>query len=106
MSTYTCIIQGMKDGNVEGQMMQYMNQIFQVIMTIAANEEDEEVLNPTTGLLGDMAQIYGQQIKPLLQQHNGQGALNNIIVKCQQSEDDETQQIAGFAMEQVRAAMA
>jgi importin subunit beta-1 len=106
MSTYTCIIQGMKDGGIEGQMMQYMNQIFQVIMTIATNEEDEEVLNPTTGLLGDMAQIYGQQIKPLLQQHNAQGALNGIIVKCQGSDDAETQQIAGFAMEQVKTAMA
>ena len=106
MSTYTCIIQGMKDGGVHGQVMQYMTQIFQVIMTVATSEEDEEVLNPTTGLLGDLAQIYGAQIKPLLQQHNAQGALNNVITKCQRSDDQETKDIANFAMEQVKLAMA
>ena len=96
----------MKDGGVHGQVMQYMTQIFQVIMTVATSEEDEEVLNPTTGLLGDLAQIYGAQIKPLLQQHNAQGALNNVIIKCQRSDDQETKDIANFAMEQVKLAMA
>lgn len=106
MSTYTCIIQGMKDGGRESHMLQYMNQIFQVIMIIANNEEDEEVLNPTTGLLGDLAQIYRGQIKPLLQQNNAQGALSKIIAKCRSSEDEETRQIAQFADEQISVAVA
>ena len=106
MSTYTCIIQGMKDGGLEAKMLHYMNQIFQVIMMIANNEEDEDVLNPTTGLLGDLAQIYKGQIKPLLQQHNSQGALSNVISKCRSSDDEETREIAQFADEQIGMAVA
>ncbi len=106
MSSYTCVVQGMKDSGRENGLMQYMHGIFQVVMTVASEETDEECLSPTTGLIGDLAQIYGGQIKQALVQGNQQGLLNRVITTCGQSQDPETKDIAAFAMQQVQAAMA
>jgi hypothetical protein len=83
MSSYACILNGMHDNHRSAQLQPYVQGIFEVIQMVANLEEDEDVMNHTVGLIGDLAEVFGVQIGALINQYN-QG-----IEKCLNGSDDE-----------------
>jgi importin subunit beta-1 len=101
MSSYTCILQGMNDHQRQAQLLPYIQGMFEVIQTVVAMENgDDEVMNHTVGLVGDMAEIFGNQISGLLQQYQApiQKCLNIVM-----NSDDN--QVAQFAQQKITLAV-
>lgn len=64
LEAYVGIIQGLRDGNLVGDFVTYVPSILQFLQVIANDpNRDSYVLNKAVGLLGDLAQTMGPQIK-------------------------------------------
>jgi len=64
LEAYVGIIQGLRDGNLLGDFVTYVPSILQFLQVIAEDPtRDSYVLNKAVGLLGDLAQTMGPQIK-------------------------------------------
>jgi importin subunit beta-1 len=64
LEAYVGIIQGLRDGNMVGDFVTYVPSILQFLQVIANDpNRDSYVLNKAVGLLGDLAQTMGPQIK-------------------------------------------
>ena len=69
LESYMGIIQGLRDGNKLASIMQYMQPLLMFIQKIAEDpNRDEEVLTKSVGLVGDIAQLMGPQMKQQLNQ--------------------------------------
>ena len=64
LEAYVGIIQGLRDGNLLPNFMTYVPSILQFLQVIAEDpNRDSYVLSKAVGLLGDLAQTMGPQIK-------------------------------------------
>lgn len=64
LEAYVGIIQGLRDGNLLQEFVAFVPQIMQFLQVIAEDpNRDSFVLNKAVGLLGDLAQTMGPQIK-------------------------------------------
>mmetsp|Transcript_18596 Transcript_18596/g.53763 ORF Transcript_18596/g.53763 Transcript_18596/m.53763 type:complete len:861 (-) Transcript_18596:182-2764(-) len=64
LEAYVGIVQGLRDGNVLNQFMQYVPNVLQFIDHIANDpNRDDFVLSKAIGLVGDLAQVMGPQIR-------------------------------------------
>jgi importin subunit beta-1 len=64
LEAYVGIIQGLRDGNLVGDFVAFVPSILQFLQVIANDpNRDSYVLNKAVGLLGDLAQTMGPQIK-------------------------------------------
>lgn len=101
MSSYTCILQGMNDSQRQSNLVPYIQSIFDVIQTVVIKEiNEEEVMNHTVGLIGDLADVFGSQIAPLINQY--QAPIQQCLNKCQQGDGQE---LAQFAQQKIQSAV-
>ena len=101
MSSYTCILQGMNDSQRQSNLVPYIQSIFDVIQTVVNVEINEEaVMNHTVGLIGDLADVFGSQIAPLINQY--QAPIQQCLNKCQQGDGQE---LAQFAQQKIQSAV-
>ena len=78
-----------------------MRGIFDVIQTVVNAEiNEEEVMNHTVGLIGDLADVFGSQIAPLINQY--QAPIQQCLNKCQQGDGQE---LAQFAQQKIQSAV-
>jgi importin subunit beta-1 len=101
MSSYTCILQGMNDSQRQSNLVPYIQSIFDVIQTVVNVEiNEEEVMNHTVGLIGDLADVFGSHIAPLINQY--QAPIQQCLNKCQQGDGQE---LAQFAQQKIQSAV-
>jgi len=64
LEAYVGIVQGLRDGNLLNQFMQYVPSVLQFLEDLANDpNRDDFVLNKAIGLVGDLAQALGPQIR-------------------------------------------
>ena len=69
LEAYVGIVQGLRDGNVLNQFMQYVPNILQFLEELANDpNRDDFVLSKAIGLVGDLAQAIGPQIRDQINQ--------------------------------------
>ena len=84
MSSYVCILSGMEENQRSDQLQPYLEGVFAVIQLVANVEEDEDLMNQTVGLIGDLASAFGaREVGALINQHR------ESIEKCLCGSDDE-----------------
>ena len=103
MAAYPCILQGIGDSGHQQQLVPYVQGMFEVVQTVVAAEEDEEVIGHTVGLLGDLAAMYGNQIAGLINQY--QQPIQKCLTSALQDSDEQTRQTAQFAQQQINNAV-
>ena len=103
MASYPCILQGIGDSGHQQQLVPYVQGMFEVVQTVVAAEEDEEVIGHTVGLLGDLAAMYGNQIAGLINQY--QQPIQKCLTSALQDSDEQTRQTAQFAQQQINNAV-
>jgi importin subunit beta-1 len=65
LEAYVGIIQGLRDGNMLPQFMQYVPSVLQFLQELANDpNRDDFVLGKAVGVVGDLAQALGPQIRP------------------------------------------
>jgi importin subunit beta-1 len=94
LEAYVGIIQGLRDGNLLGDFITYVPSILQFLQKIAEDpNRDSYVLNKAVGLLGDLAQTMGPQIKDEL---NKQFA-SKLVSDAMSSGDSSLVEVATWA---------
>mmetsp|Transcript_10321 Transcript_10321/g.23477 ORF Transcript_10321/g.23477 Transcript_10321/m.23477 type:complete len:673 (+) Transcript_10321:3-2021(+) len=94
LEAYVGIIQGLRDGNLLGDFVTYVPAILQFLQVIADDpNRDSYVLNKAVGLLGDLAQTMGPQIKDEL---NKQFA-SKLVSDAMSSGDSSLVEVATWA---------
>merc|ERR1712130_450448 len=69
LEAYTGIIQGLRDGNKLQLFLPYVPSIMQFLQQLSADaNRDEYVLSKAVGLIGDLAQSMGAQIRTQIHQ--------------------------------------
>jgi importin subunit beta-1 len=69
LEAYVGIIQGLRDGNLLAQFVQYVPNVLQFLQILADDPtRDDFVLSKAVGLVGDLAQSMGPQIKAHINQ--------------------------------------
>mmetsp|Transcript_41983 Transcript_41983/g.64654 ORF Transcript_41983/g.64654 Transcript_41983/m.64654 type:complete len:863 (+) Transcript_41983:90-2678(+) len=69
LEAYVGIIQGLRDGNLLGQFVQYVPNVLQFLQDLSDDPtRDDFVLSKAVGLVGDLAQSMGPQIKAQINQ--------------------------------------
>jgi importin subunit beta-1 len=69
LEAYVGIIQGLRDGNFLGQFVQHVPSLLQFLQALADDPtRDDFVLGKAVGLIGDLAQSMGPQIKAQINQ--------------------------------------
>jgi len=64
LEAYVGIVQGLRDGNLLNQFVQYVPSVLQFLEELANDpNRDDFVLNKAIGLVGDLAQALGPQIR-------------------------------------------
>lgn len=64
LEAYVGIVQGLRDGNLLNQLMQYVPSVVQFLEELANDpNRDDFVLGKAIGLVGDLAQALGPQIR-------------------------------------------
>jgi importin subunit beta-1 len=94
LESYMGIIQGLRDGGKLPTFMQYMQPVLLFIQRIAEDpNRDEEVLNKSVGLVGDIAQLMGPQMK----QHLNQPWVGQLLNDAVSSGDQSLMEVATWA---------
>ena len=80
LEAYVGIVQGLRDGNLLHQFYNYVPGILQFLQKLANDpNRDEYVLSKAVGLIGDMAQALGPQIKSQINQQFIAKLLNDAM---------------------------
>lgn len=86
LEAYVGIVQGLRDGNLLPQFVQYVPSVLQFLQGIANDpNRDEFVLSKAVGLVGDLAQALGPQIKAEINQQFVAQLLNDAMGSSDQS---------------------
>ena len=94
LEAYVGIIQGLKDGNILGDFIAYVPSILQFLQIIADDpNRDSYVLNKAVGLLGDLAQTMGPQIKNDINKQFAQ----KLVSDAMSSGDSSLVEVASWA---------
>ena len=99
LEAYVGIIQGLKDGNILGDFIAYVPSILQFLQIIADDpNRDSYVLNKAVGLLGDLAQTMGPQIKNDINKQFAQ----KLVSDAMSSGDSSLVEVASWASHLLR----
>jgi importin subunit beta-1 len=80
LEAYVGIIQGLRDGNMLPQFMQYVPSVLQFLQELANDpNRDDFVLGKAVGVVGDLAQALGPQIKQQINQQFVAKLLNDAM---------------------------
>merc|ERR1711935_544669 len=94
LEAYVGIIQGLRDGNLLDQFAVYVTPLLQFLQVIAEDpNRDTYVLNKAVGLLGDLAQTMGPQIKDEINKQFAQ----KLVSDAMSSGDPALVQVATWA---------
>ncbi len=94
LEAYVGIIQGLRDGNLLGDFIAYVPPLMQFLQVIADDpNRDSYVLNKAVGLLGDLAQTMGPQIKNDINKQ----FVSKLVGDAMSSNDDSLMEVATWA---------
>jgi len=94
LEAYVGIIQGLRDGNLLGDFVAYVPPLMQFLQVIADDpNRDSYVLNKAVGLLGDLAQTMGPQIKNDINKQ----FVSKLVGDAMSSNDDSLMEVATWA---------
>jgi importin subunit beta-1 len=80
LEAYVGIVQGLRDGNLLHQFHQYVPSILQFLQELSKDpNRDDYVLSKAVGLIGDLAQAMGPQIKQQINQQFIAKLLNDAM---------------------------
>jgi importin subunit beta-1 len=86
LEAYIGIVQGLRDGNMLNQFMQYVPSVMQFMQELSTDpNRDDFVLAKAVGLIGDIAQAMGPQVGAQLSQPFIQKLLQDGIASGDQS---------------------
>jgi len=94
LEAYVGIIQGLRDGNLLGDFVVYVPPLMNFLQVIADDpNRDSYVLNKAVGLLGDLAQTMGPQIKNDINKQ----FVSKLVGDAMSSNDDSLMEVATWA---------
>ena len=94
LEAYIGIIQGLRDGNKLPHFMQYVQGVMQLLQELSTDPtRDDFVLNKAVGLIGDLAQTMGAQMKPQL----GQPFIQKLLQDGMAAGDPSLTEMANWA---------
>ena len=94
LEAYVGIIQGLREGNLLDQFAVYVTPLLQFLQVIAEDpNRDTYVLNKAVGLLGDLAQTMGPQIKNEINKQ----FVSKLIGEAMSSSDPQLVEVATWA---------
>lgn len=101
LEAYVGIVQGLRDGNLLNQFMQYVPSVLQFLEDLANDpNRDDFVLGKAVGLIGDLAQSLGPQIR---EQINKQ-FVAKLIADGMASDDQAMRDMSSWASQVVAQA--
>lgn len=103
LEAYTGIIQGLKDGGRISLITPKDVENMVILLEKIASEadKDEEVLQKSVGLLGDLASAFGQHAKVILQRP----FVEMLLKEASQSEDSSIRETCAWTTSEIRYAM-
>ena len=102
LEAYVGIIQGLRDGNMLGDFMTYVPSVLQFLQVIAEDpNRDSYVLSKAVGLLGDLAQTMGPQIKDEINKQ----FVSKLVSDAMSSNDASLVEVATWASQSLTQAV-
>ena len=102
LEAYVGIIQGLRDGNLLNEFMQYVPSVLQFLEELANDpNRDDFVLNKAIGLVGDLAQAMGPQIR----EHINKQFVAKLLSDGMQSGDPSMAEMSQWASQVVTQAV-
>eukprot|EP01027_Heterolobosea_sp_BB2_P009847 GEZU01014486.1.p1 GENE.GEZU01014486.1~~GEZU01014486.1.p1 ORF type:complete len:462 (-),score=177.24 GEZU01014486.1:84-1469(-) len=96
---YTGILQGLKTDNAAA-FHPYVDGLVAFIRLVASDEKiDETVFRNAVGVIGDLANVYGAKIRPVL----SQDFVNRMVTEAAKSDDEQTKETGEWAKKMLKS---